>query len=69
MQELENLIGKEIAQGKIILAHFGSGASLAAVKEVKSIDTTMGFTPASGLLMSTRSGDLDPGIAWFFMQF
>ncbi len=69
MQELENLAGKEAAQGKIILAHLGSGASLAAVKNGKSMDTTMGFTPASGLPMSTRSGDLDPGVAWYLMQF
>lgn len=69
MQELENLAGKEASQGKIILAHLGSGASLAAVKEGKSIDTTMGFTPVSGLPMSTRCGDIDPGIAWYLMQF
>lgn len=69
MQELENLAGKEAAQGKIILAHLGSGASLAAVKEGKSIDTSMGFTPAAGLPMSTRCGDIDPGIAWYLMQF
>ena len=69
MQELENLAGTEAAQKKIILAHLGSGASLAAVKDGKSIDTTMGFTPASGLPMSTRSGDLDPGVAWYIMQF
>ena len=69
MQELENLAGNEATQGKIILAHLGSGASLAAVKDGKSMDTTMGFTPASGLPMSTRSGDLDPGVAWYLMQF
>jgi len=53
---------------KIILAHLGSGASVAAVKNGKCIDTSMGFTPAGGLVMSTRSGDLDPGVAWYFMQ-
>lgn len=68
MQELENIAGKEIAQGKIILAHLGNGASLAAVKEGKSMDTSMGFTPTSGLPMSTRTGDLDPGVAWYLMQ-
>ncbi|EQD37093.1 Acetate and butyrate kinase, partial [mine drainage metagenome] len=46
----------------MILAHLGNGASLAAVRDGKSIDTSMGFTPAAGLIMSTRSGDLDPGI-------
>lgn len=69
MQELENLAGKEAAHGKIILAHLGSGASLAAVKDGKSIDTSMGFTPAAGLPMGTRTGDLDPGVAWYLMQF
>lgn len=69
MQELERLAGKEAAKGKIILAHLGSGASLTAVKNGKSIDTSMGFTPASGIPMGSRSGDLDPGIAWYMMQF
>jgi acetate kinase len=47
----------------VILAHLGNGASLAAVRDGKSIDTSMGFTPTAGLVMSTRSGDLDPGLA------
>ena len=68
MEELNNTTGKNTAQGKIILAHLGSGASLAAVKEGKSIDTSMGFTPASGILMGTRTGDLDPGVAYYLMQ-
>lgn len=68
MQELERIDGKETATGKIILAHLGNGASLAAVKEGKCIDTSMGFTPASGLVMGTRTGDLDPGVAWYLMQ-
>ena len=67
MEELQG-IDHAAAQGKIILAHLGSGASLAAVNEGKSIDTSMGFTPASGLVMGTRSGDLDPGVAWYLMQ-
>lgn len=54
--------------GKIIIAHLGNGSSLAAVKDGKSMDTTMGFTPASGLPMSTRSGDIDPGVAWHIMK-
>jgi acetate kinase len=69
MEELNRLAGSDIANGKVILAHLGSGASLAAVKDGKSVDTTMGFTPASGLPMGTRSGDLDPGVAWYLMQF
>jgi acetate kinase len=48
--------------GRVILAHLGNGASLAAVRDGKSIDTSMGFTPTSGLVMSTRTGDLDPGV-------
>lgn len=67
--ELKRIAGDEAAIGKIVLAHLGSGASLAAVKDGKSIDTSMGFTPASGLPMSTRTGDLDPGVAWYLMQF
>ena len=68
MEELIRNAGKEIAMGKIILAHLGNGASLAAVKNGASIDTSMGFTPASGLVMGSRTGDIDPGIAWFLMQ-
>ncbi len=68
MEELERMDGIETSKGKIILAHLGSGASLAAIKDGKSIDTSMGFTPASGLPMSTRTGDLDPGVAWYLMQ-
>ncbi|MDQ6890834.1 MAG: acetate/propionate family kinase [Bacteroidota bacterium] len=69
MEELNRLAGSEVANGKVILSHLGSGASLAAVKEGRSVDTSMGFTPASGLPMSTRTGDLDPGVAWYLMQF
>ena len=62
MRELGRLAGAEAAQGRIILAHLGSGASLAAVRNGKSIDTSMSFTPTAGVPMSTRSGDLDPGL-------
>ena len=68
MEELNGIAGKETAQGKIILAHLGNGASLAAVKDGKSIDTSMGFTPSSGIPMGTRTGDLDPGVALYLMQ-
>ena len=68
LEELENIAGLKAAKSKIILAHLGSGASLAAVKEGKSIDTSMGFTPTSGLSMGTRTGDLDPGVAWYLMH-
>ncbi|MEO6960572.1 MAG: acetate/propionate family kinase [Puia sp.] len=67
MQELRKQ-NKAEANGKIILAHLGSGASIAAVKAGKCLDTSMGFTPADGIVMSTRSGDLDPGVAWYLMQ-
>ena len=68
MEELKRLQGGETSKGKIIFAHLGSGASLAAVKDGKSIDTSMGFTPSSGVPMSTRTGDLDPGAAWYLIQ-
>lgn len=69
MEEFERIEGAKKAKGKIIIAHLGSGASLAAVKNEKSMDTSMGFTPASGLTMSTRTGDLDPGVAWHLQKF
>ena len=68
MQELALLAGTQAAQGRVILAHLGNGASLAAVRDGRSIDTSMGFTPAGGLPMGTRTGDLDPGVAWYLMQ-
>jgi acetate kinase len=68
MQELAQLAGTQAAQGRVILAHLGNGASLAAVRDGRSIDTSMGFTPAGGLPMGTRTGDLDPGVAWYLMQ-
>jgi acetate kinase len=63
MEELARVAGAKVAQGRVILAHLGNGASLAAVRGGKSIDTSMGFTPTARLPMSTRSGDLDPGLA------
>ena len=68
MEELRRAAGNEAANGKIILAHLGSGASIAAVENGKSMDTSMGFTPTSGLPMATRTGDLDPGVAWYLME-
>lgn len=62
LDELARIAGLEAARGRIILAHLGNGASMAAVRDGVSIDTTMAFTPTSGLVMSTRTGDLDPGI-------
>ena len=62
MEELERLGDRAAEKGRVILAHLGNGASLAAVRDGKSLDTSMGFTPAAGLMMSTRCGDLDPGV-------
>ena len=66
--ELARLAGTEAAQGRVILAHLGNGASLAAVRDGKSVDTSMSFTPTAGVLMSTRSGDLDPGLIWYLAR-
>ena len=62
MNELARIAEVEPAPGRIILAHLGNGASLAAVRDGRPVDTSMGFTPASGLAMGTRSGDIDPGL-------
>ncbi len=67
MEELGRL-DPAAAKGRVILAHLGNGASLAAVRHGKSIDTSMGFTPASGLVMSTRTGDLDPGLVYYLAR-
>jgi acetate kinase len=68
MGELARLAGSEAAQGRVILAHLGNGASLAAVRDGKSVDTSMSFTPTAGVPMSTRSGDLDPGLVWYLAR-
>ena len=57
-----------MAGSRIILAHLGNGVSLAAVRDGNPVDTSMGFTPAAGILMDTRSGDLDPGIVWYLAR-
>ena len=62
------LIGKKVEEAKIIVCHIGNGASLCAVKGGKSIDTSMGFTPLSGIAMGTRSGDIDPAIVQYISQ-
>jgi acetate kinase len=67
MEELGR-IDPGAVQGRVILAHLGNGASLAAVRHGKSIDTSMGFTPASGLVMGTRTGELDPGVAYYLAR-
>jgi acetate kinase len=65
MEALAREAGPAAAEGRVILAHLGNGASLAAVHHGKSIDTTMAFTPASGVPMSRRAGDLDPGLVGY----
>ncbi|MBC8027379.1 MAG: acetate/propionate family kinase [Steroidobacteraceae bacterium] len=65
LAELVRLGDPAATSGRVILAHLGSGASLAAVRNGIGIDTSMGFTPASGIMMSTRSGDLDPGLGHY----
>ena len=68
LEELERIAGATAAKGRVILAHLGNGASMAAVRDGLCIDSTMAFTPAAGLVMGTRSGDLDPGLVAFFAR-
>ena len=68
MTELNRIDEAAANDGRIILAHLGNGASLAAVRNGKPIDTSMGFTPAAGVPMGTRSGDIDPGLAWYLAR-
>lgn len=68
MGELARRGGPNAARGAVILAHLGNGASLAAVRDGRPIDTSMGFTPAAGIPMSTRSGDLDPGLVGYLAR-
>lgn len=67
-EELVRLGDPAATTGRVILAHLGNGASLAAVRDGRSIDTSMGFTPAGGLVMSTQSGDLDPGLVSYLAR-
>jgi acetate kinase len=68
MGELAIHAGSEVAQGRIVLAHLGNGASVAAVHHGQSVDTSMGFTPSSGVPMGSRSGDIDPGLVGYLSQ-
>ena len=67
-RELARQAGAKAASSRVILAHLGNGVSLAALHDGKPIDTSMGFTPAAGVPMGTRSGDLDPGLALYFSR-
>ena len=68
LQELAQEAGAPAAHGKLIVAHLGNGASMAAIEGGRSLDTTMGLTPTGGLVMSTRVGDLDPGVILYLLQ-
>ena len=68
LEELKKRIGNDAANGRIVVAHLGSGASMAAINRGKGVETTMGFTPTGGLMMSTRSGDLDPGVILYLLR-
>src|SRR5205814_6734414 len=68
LQELQRRAGAHAAYGKVVIAHLGNGSSLAAIRGGRSIDTSMGFTPLGGVVMSTRSGDLDPGVVAFIAR-
>ncbi len=67
-QRAAEIIGKPIEELKIITLHMGNGVSFAAVKNGKSVETTMGFTPLEGMVMGTRSGDIDPAIVIYLME-
>jgi acetate kinase len=68
MYALAEADGPEAASGRVILAHLGNGASLAAVHRGRPVDTTMALTPAAGLVMGTRTGDIDPGLPGFLAR-
>jgi acetate kinase len=68
VQELLRIAGSTAVRGKLVLAHLGNGSSLAAVSEGRSVDTSMSFTPIGGVIMSTRSGDLDPGLVTYLAR-
>jgi len=68
LQKLAETAGSQAARGRLIIAHLGNGASMAAVRDGVGVDTTMGLTPAGGLMMGTRSGDLDPGVLVYLLR-
>jgi acetate kinase len=66
--ELGRQAGNSVARGRVVIAHLGNGCSMAALRDGRSVDTTMGFTPTGGLMMSSRSGDLDPEVILYMLQ-
>lgn len=67
-KEAAKMLGKSYEESKIIVCHLGNGCSICAIKNGESVDTSMGFTPLEGLIMGTRSGDIDPAIIEFLMK-
>lgn len=67
-KRVADIIGKPVEELKIITLHMGNGVSFAAIKNGKSVETTMGFTPLEGMVMGTRSGDIDPAIVTYLME-
>jgi acetate kinase len=67
-QRAADILGKDLASLRLITCHLGNGCSLAAIKNGRSIDTTMGFTPLDGLMMGSRSGSIDPGILIYLLR-
>ena len=67
MEELHR-VDPGVADGRVVVAHLGNGASMAAVRDGAGVDTTMGFSPTGGLVMGTRSGDLDPSVPLFLLE-
>ncbi len=68
MAELQRRVGEDVARGRVILAHLGHGASITAVLDGRSVDTSMGFTPNAGVMMGTRSGDIEPGLVGYLAE-
>ncbi|MBD2562694.1 MULTISPECIES: acetate kinase [Nostoc] len=68
-QRAAQILGQDVASGRLIICHLGNGCSLAAIKNGRSIDTTMGFTPLEGLMMGSRSGSVDPGILIYLLRY
>jgi acetate kinase len=67
-ERVVELLGKNLSELKVVTCHLGNGCSLAAIRDGRSIDTTMGFTPLDGLMMGTRSGSVDPGILTYLLR-
>ncbi|ROV60618.1 acetate/propionate family kinase [Vibrio ponticus] len=67
-REAAKMVGKPVEEASFISVHLGNGASVCAIENGESVDTSMGFTPLSGLMMGTRCGDLDPGIIEFLLK-